>query len=175
MNTTTIETERLRLRAWGWRDLAALTRLLSDPEVMRFSDHGPLGVDAVRTWLEEAKANAPGGSALGMRAIALRSSGAVIGYVSLLPAAERTQAGDVELGVRLTQAHWRQGYAREAARRVIDIALQEEPSARVVGIVDPNNRRSVRMLMQLGMVYERDIMFDGYDYPDHLYVLSAPA
>ena len=48
---------------------------------------------------------------------------------------------------------------------------------RVVAIVDPNNRQSVRVLQKIGMTYERDVMFEGYDYPDHRFslVLAAAA
>lgn len=41
-----------------------------------------------------------------------------------------------------------------------------------VAIVDPNNQQSVRVLEKVGMTYEPEVMFDGYDYPDHRYVVA---
>lgn len=79
--------------------------------------------------------------------------------------------GDAELGVRLAKRHWTRGYASEAATGLIEFAFRDEAISRIIGIVDPNNHRSVRMLGKLGMVFERDIEFDGYDHPDHLYAL----
>lgn len=173
MSTKIIETERLRLRRWRTSDLSCLIPLLSDPDVMKFSDHGPLSPADLEPWLQNTIAGTPEGSPFGMRAIELKSDGSVIGYVSLSNDLDRTEPGDVELGLRLAKEYWQLGYAYEAAITMIGLAFEDETVLRIIGIVDPSNVTSVRWLKKLGMAFEHDIEFEGYDHPDHLYSLAA--
>ena len=46
---------------------------------------------------------------------------------------------------------------------------------RLVGIVDPGNAPSTALLRKLGMAYVREISFEGYDHPDHVYALDLAA
>lgn len=140
---------------------------------MRFSDHGPLSQSDLKPWLQKTIAKTPENSPLGMRAIELKSDGTVIGYVSLSNDLDRTEPGDVELGLRLVKEYWQCGYAHEAAIALVGLAFQDETVSRIVGIVDPNNVTSVRWLKKLGMTFQHDIEFEGYDHPDHLYAMAA--
>ena len=161
-----IETERLLLRPWRADDRPALAAILGDPVVMRFSDHGPLDEAAQAAWLCEAM------QAQERWAIMAADTGP-IGYVSLSDAAERVQPGDGELGMRLRRDVWGQGYAVEAARGVT--RAKQGTFARLVAIVDPTNTRSVRLVKKLGFTFDRDIAFEGYNHPDHLFVADQPA
>ncbi|MEM9716732.1 MAG: GNAT family N-acetyltransferase [Pseudomonadota bacterium] len=168
-----IRTERLTLRPWAARDLHALDPILGDAEVMRFSDHGVLGSKAQEDWLKEKINHATDRSGLGCHAIEERISGAVVGYISMTSNPNRVAGHEAEIGFRLRRSAWGQGYATEAAEAVIEAARTSKAIQRVVAIVDPNNAASVRVLRKLGMQFEREIMFEGYDYPDGVYVLSV--
>ncbi|MEO1308056.1 MAG: GNAT family N-acetyltransferase [Pseudomonadota bacterium] len=48
-----IETPRLWLRPWRQEDLPGVTAILADPEVMAFSDNGPLHPEACQRWLAQ--------------------------------------------------------------------------------------------------------------------------
>jgi RimJ/RimL family protein N-acetyltransferase len=39
-------------------------------------------------------------------------------------------------------------------------------------LIDPGNIASVHVAKKLGMHYEKDIILEGYDHPDHLYALK---
>lgn len=93
----------------------------------------------------------------------------MIGYISLSHDVARTRAGEAEIGFRLARCAWDQGYATEAALGIIDTARTMSAAERIVAIIDPNNLRSMQVLKKIGMTYEREIVFEGYDYPDHLY------
>ena len=86
----------------------------------------------------------------------------------------RTAEREAELGFRLVRRSWGRGYATEAAQAVVVDAFGADKVDRLIGIVDPHNGASVRVLQKLGMSYARPISFEGYDYPDHLYVLDRP-
>lgn len=175
-----LETDRLFLRNCHRDDRPALLALFADPEVMKHSESGPLNDEQVSAWLQRQLAGTLDGKPFGHRAIELKATGQVIGYVSLMNAAARSQAGDVEIGIRLISRVWQQGFAIEATRRMVEFAFESEKAKRVIAIVDPHNVKSVHMLRKLRMTFQQEIMFEGYDHPDHLYALdrwpsSAPS
>ncbi|MEM1316304.1 MAG: GNAT family N-acetyltransferase [Pseudomonadota bacterium] len=167
-----IETARLRLRRWRAEDAPALEAILGDPKVMRFSDDGPLGPQARAAWLRAALAEAGRPAPLGAWAITRKPEAAAVGYLKL---AEDGRIGpnDVELGVRLALSAQGRGFASEAARAAVEALAASVPSVRLVAVVDPGNLASVRLMARLGLVRERDVMFEGYDHPDHLYVAPS--
>ena len=160
------QSKRLILRNWTEMDLVSLDAMLGDPEVMKFSDTGVLSKSDQRTWLQKQITSDQPCGLPGNLAIDHKRSGQVIGYVSLSKDLTRVGRRDVEIGFRFVQSAWGQGYATEAAKRIMDAA---NPTDRIVAIVDPNNHRSVKLIRNVGLIYECDVMFAGYDYPDHFY------
>ncbi|WP_162651733.1 GNAT family N-acetyltransferase [Lentilitoribacter sp. Alg239-R112] len=175
MNKEIIETKRLRLRRWQMGDLIYLVPLLTDIDVMKFSAHGPLRPTELETWLQNTIAQTSAKTSFGMRAIERKSDNIVIGYVNISKDLDRIEPGDVELGLRLAKEYWQRGHAYEAATAMINLAFEDKTISRVVGIVDPSNVTSINWLKKLGMTFERDIEFEGYDHPDHLYTMLAIA
>lgn len=168
-----IETGRLILRRWRKDDFLYLAAILADPDVMKFSDHGPLEGNELLNWLQKVISDKQDQPPLGMHAITLKSDGTVIGYINLSCVLRRISSDSIELGLRLAKTHWQQGYGNEAAEKMIGLVFEQELAKRVVGIVDPENHQSVHMLKKLGMVFEKEIEFEGYDHPDHVFQLTA--
>lgn len=168
------ESRRLILRKWTAADLSCLDAVLGDPIVMEFSDDGTLTLEEQEAWLQEATSPISSTELPGLLAIEHKKTGKVIGYVSLLQDLKRVSCHEAEIGFRLEQSAWGQGYASEAASIMFEVANKSASIARVVAIVDPNNHRSVGVLKKLGMTQEGEIMFDGYDYPDHIYARQCP-
>lgn len=167
-----IETDRLILRRWREADASGVAALLGDPDVMEFSDHGPLDTPAQQAWLQSA-ISSPGNDPLsGLLAIEHKATGKVIGYVRLFRDLKRVGETEAELGFRLIKSAWGQGYASEACRGVIDQARLTRSAEKIVAIVDPGNLNSIRVLDKLGMHEVGGIMFEGYDYPDRIYAMS---
>lgn len=164
-----IETPRLFLRPWRKTDAAFVGRIVGDPEVMEFSDHGALAPEAHADWLRSAMAVELHFGLPEFFAIEEKGGQKVIGYIRHRHDPKRVDPGSAELGFRLVTSAWGQGFAIEAAQAVIAASQAAGLAQRVVAIVDPNHLRSVRVLQKLGLRYNRDIMLPGYDYPDHLY------
>ncbi|MCY4334017.1 MAG: GNAT family N-acetyltransferase [Litoreibacter sp.] len=162
-----IETDRLTVRPFRDDDLRRVEAILCDPNVMAFSDDGARDHDACREWLKRAMQSATNHGLPLMLAICLKSEGPLIGYISLMNDPYRVSSGEAELGFRLGHDYWGHGFATEAARGMVAHATRLPNTKSVVAIVDPNNRQSVRVLQKIGMTYEREITFEGYDYPDH--------
>ncbi|MEO0344324.1 MAG: GNAT family N-acetyltransferase [Pseudomonadota bacterium] len=162
----------MSFRRWRIEDLPSLAAVLGDPDVMRFSDHGPLSQQEQKAWLAARVNDASKPNPLGSYAITDISTDTVLGYVSLNDDPNRIAPGEAEIGFRLAKAFWGNGFATEATIAMVEAANDFEDIHRIIAIVDPNNLTSARVLQKLGMQFEREIMFDCYDYPDHLYAIS---
>lgn len=89
----------------------------------------------------------------GTLAVTLKD-GTLIGYVGLqlyiLPA-EPLATPEVELYYKLGRDWWRQGYATEACRRLIEFAFNEMRLVRIVTVTHKDNVASLRLMARLGM------------------------
>jgi RimJ/RimL family protein N-acetyltransferase len=146
------ETERLRLRTWDDADELSFYGVMNTPAVMRWLG-GPqapevwsagyqrlrgyerdfgftfwiverLADDAILGFCGLKRANAPGGDSI---------------------------AGEVEIGWRLREDAWGQGYAKEAAIASLDLAFGRFSAPRVVAITAAGNLSSQGLMQRLGM------------------------
>lgn len=83
-----------------------------------------------------------------------------------------------EIGYRFDQAHWHQGYAREAVAKVIEIAFVDLGLHRVTARVMPKNAPSIHLLESLNFFpegVERACTEIAGRWEDHLrYALLSP-
>ena len=82
---------------------------------------------------------------------------------------------EIEIGYRLARAHWGRGLATEAARAVRDYAFDTLRLPRLIALIDPANTASIRVAEKLAMRHESEVVLPGYDHPDRVYALGAPA
>lgn len=97
---------------------------------------------------------------LGKFPVFLKDTEGFIGTCGMEP----YQLGDcteIELGYRLCLDHWGKGYAREAAAVVLRYGFQELKLERILGLVLPENRASLRILESLGFQYREDFLHAG--------------
>ena len=169
-----LSTPRLTVRPFVEGDAPAMAEVLGDAEVMRFSMSGSLNDAAVADWVREQVGVYPRSPGFGRWAISETEGERAIGYIKLMQEEGLTAKHEAELGFRLARRSWGRGYATEATKAVVEDAFGAGRVDRIVGVVDPHNGASVRVLQKLGMSYARPITFAGYDYPDHLYILDKP-
>jgi ribosomal-protein-alanine N-acetyltransferase len=163
--------DRLLLRRFVPADAAAMEDVLCDPDVMRFS-RGPLDPEVVPAWIEQRRSDYEQ-LGYGLWAVVGTDDGDVLGYCGLTLFPDIDGASEIEVGYRLRRDAWGRGYATEAALAVRDLALGPLGVERLVAIIDPTNHASLNVARKLGMAYEKEVLMDGYDHPDHLYVLEA--
>ena len=167
----TLTTERLFLRHFHTLDGEAMLRVFGDAEVMRFGD-GVQTKEWVEAWLRTCLERYYRTWGFGPYAVVEQHSRDVIGYCGLFYFPEVGGQPEVEIGYRLARAAWGQGYATEAARVVCDFAFRTLGLPRLIAMVDPSNVASIRVAEKLGMQYEKEVMFEGYTHPDHVYVVT---
>lgn len=165
-----LETDRLVLREFTVADAEAFFLLNSDPEVIRYTgDPGVRDVAEARTVLLERPIADYQKHGYGRWACIDKATGELIGFAGLKYLDELQ---DVDLGYRLRAAWWGRGLATEASRAVVDYGFQTLGLPHVLGLVDPENPRSVRVLDKLGFRYEG--MIDYWSQRVARYVLDKP-
>jgi len=155
-----LRTPRLLLREWHDSDREPFAAMSADSDVMALLL--PLDRAASDAWIARMQAHC---QEHGFCQWAVESPGEanLIGAVGLNWVPHKTAfTPAVEMGWRLAHAYWGQGYAREAARAVIDDAFGRLGLDEIVAYTVPANRRSWGLMERLGM--SRDPTED-FDHP----------
>ena len=143
-----MHTAHLTLRELSLTDGPALSAILADPEVMRYSVRGvmsPHATDEFIQWCVESYAH----SGFGPWALVDNASGALAGFCGLNQ--ERVDGADeIELGYRLAPQFWGRGLATEAVHATLEHGFGALGLASIIAIVQPGNAASVRVIQKSG-------------------------
>ena len=162
-----LETPRLYLRLFAPTDLDALATINSDPEVMRFTGAGtPVAREESETrlysYLEHWRQHG-----FGLWAVVHKQDKTFIGFCGL-QFVQNTP--EVEIGFRLAKQYWRAGLATEGARASLRHGFETLALDRIIGLAQPANAASQRVLEKIGMNYEKDASY--YQTDVRYYVLT---
>jgi RimJ/RimL family protein N-acetyltransferase len=160
-----IETDRLILRDWGEGDIEPFLRHTNTPAVMR--------------WLGGVKSDAEQGEATGriMRwqsergftfwAVERKADGELLGFcgIKIADTPGSPIEGMHEIGWRLREGAWGQGYAREAAIASLDFAFASLGADRVVAITFIQNEPSWGLMERIGMTRRPELDYDDPRFP----------
>ena len=164
-----IDTERLLLRNWREADVAPFILHTNTPAVMRWLG----GVQPVAEleerirgrmmrWQEE----------LGHTfwVVERKADQALLGFCGIKRAdgAGSTVAGVHEIGWRLREDAWGQGYAKEAARASLAFAFGRLHAPQVVAHTVAGNRASWGLMERLGMERRPDLDYHDGNWPDSM-------
>jgi [ribosomal protein S5]-alanine N-acetyltransferase len=150
-----LETDRLWLREFVEDDAEGFFALNSDPEVMRYTGTACLtSVEQARADLCERPLADYRKYGFGRLAVVLKDSDALIGFAGLKYLVD---VEEVDLGYRLMAAYWGRGLATEASRACVAHGFEILGLKRIIGFVEPENVRSVRVLQKSGLLFERMI------------------
>lgn len=159
-------TDRLLLRGLRVDDLDAYARMYADPDVMRFLEDGrPLN----RSAAFRSMAVHLGHWQLrgyGQWALEDRATGDLVGRAGLW---QPEGWPGLEVGWLLARSSWGRGFATEAGRAAVDFAFGKLGAEKVISLIDPENRPSVRVAQRLGESYDDTIEVAGRRV--HLYSL----
>lgn len=153
-----LTTPRLRLRAWREEDKAAMGRINSDPEVMRYSASGTSQADTDQA-IERMRGHfAEHG--WGFWAGELRQTGELIGFNGVRLERGYPFSPCIEAGWRLARPHWGRGYASEAARACRDFAFRLLGADEVIAVTSLVNLASQALMRRVGMQCDPAREFD---------------
>ena len=144
-----LETDRLQLRRFHWRDIRSVHQYAKHPGV-----GPPAGWKPHENLFETAKAMRSFRKGKEVWAITLKSGGKVIGSIGLHPDRKRQDVRAGMLGYVLAPEQWGHGYTTEAAKKIIDYGF-ESMKLDVISVCHyPQNLRSKRVIEKCGFTYE---------------------
>ena len=145
--SVTLDTERLRLRAFRQEDFETYAAICADPEVMRHLGEGkPLARSDV--WRQMAMILGHWQlRGYGLWAVEERATGRLLGRIGFF---EPEGWPDFELGWMLRREAWGNGYATEGARRAMAYAFTELGRDHLISLIRPGNDPSIRVAERLG-------------------------
>jgi RimJ/RimL family protein N-acetyltransferase len=165
-----LATTRLLLRTFTIADAPLLYQLNSDPEVIRFT-YDPLhNLSEAEKIIGQVILPQYALYNYGRWALHVESSMEFIGWCGLKYDVQRDE---VDLGYRLMQKHWGQGYATEVAFACIQYGLKKLNLHTIVGKAVKENKASIHVLQKCGMSYTGVKDIGGY--PMETYAIHNPS
>jgi RimJ/RimL family protein N-acetyltransferase len=161
-----IETERLTLRNWRAEDRASYLDLCQSETVMACLG-GPSTEAEIDAALGRVRASQER-NGFCFWAVERRTDQTFLGFCGLKVAdTPGTPIEDeIEIGWRLGQPYWGQGYAREAALASLRWAWANLTAPRVIAITVPANRRSWGLMERIGMTRRPELDFGHPSFPE---------
>ncbi len=163
-----LQTRRLFFRAWAGNDLELAMGLWGDPQVTRFFDaREQLSAREVQARLAQEIAG-QNDSGVQYWPIFLRSSREHVGCCGLRP--YRPPRNIYEIGFHICARHWGNGYATEAALRVIDYAFEDLIVDGLFAGHNPENTASRHLLQKLGFRFTHNEFYapTGLQHPSYM-------
>lgn len=156
-----IETERLSLCGWTEAEREPFLGMCADPEVMH--DYGGAWDRAYANEKFERYVAAHQRDGFGKWAIRRKSDAAFLGWCGVSPIwPTLAPAPGLEIGWRLVRSAWGAGYATEAARASLADIFARTDAAEVISFTSPSNKRSLAVMVRLGLTRaeSRDFLFE---------------
>ena len=145
-----LRTPRLIMRRWRESDRRPFADMNADPEVMRHFP-SPLSRGGSDAFVDriEARFEAQG---FGLWALERVDTREFIGFTGLNPMPDGIPgSGGTEVGWRLARRAWGSGYATEAGRAAVDLALETLRLPELWSMTAVTNRASQAVMLRLGM------------------------
>ena len=157
-----METARLRLREWREQDFEPFIRHTNTPAVMRWLG-GVKSEAEARAMLAERLVRWQEELGFTFWVVERREDGELLGFcgLKLADGPGCDFIGEYEVGWRLREDAWGQGYAKEAATASLDFAFDRLGAERVFAVTFIGNERSWGLMERLGMRRRPDL-----DYHD---------
>jgi RimJ/RimL family protein N-acetyltransferase len=158
-----LETERLILRDWRDGDWAPFWTGTNTPAVMRWL--GGVADAEKRAGAQERLLSYRSEHGHTFWAVERKGDGVLLGFCGLK---RSNQAGGpigaMEVGWRLREDAWGQGYAREAATSALDLAFDRFGAQEVIALTVAGNGASWGLMKRLGMARREDLDFDNAEF-----------
>ena len=168
-----METRHLLIRRFTLDDAEAYWPLVRLPEVIRYTgEHAQNTLDEVREIITARPLRDYAVHGFGRMACIEKSSGRLVGFSGLK---YLDDLQEVDIGYRFLPDCWGKGYATESSRTLIDDGVCRHGLKRLIGLVQPSNLASARVLGKLGLRYERQVCVDDSDVELDLYAAATTA
>lgn len=156
MNNTIFKTKRLRLEKIGIEHKVPLYRLLSNPKV---HEYFPKTLDQNESndfyQMVQQRYKTDGYC---FWAVMRNIDNTFLGICGLFSQTIDGQK-ETEVGYRLSDEFWGQGYGTEAAKGCIHCAKEKLKLSSIISLIRPVNIPSIRVAEKNGLKFEKEVMF----------------
>jgi len=161
------ETPRLRMRELTVDDAGFILELVNQPSFLEnIGDKGVRNLIDAQSFILEGPWASHRDRGYGQFVVELKAGGEPIGVCGIL----YRDALDVsDVGCAFLPKYWRQGYAYEAARAVMDYGRTTLGIETIVGLTSRKNHASIKLLEKLGMRFEKTVKMSDNDPGTALY------
>lgn len=165
-----IETERLILRSWEHEDCESFAELNGNRNVMKYFP-ATLSVDESNAFVNRIKAEFEE-TGYGLYAVEIKETGEFIGYVGFHRFTFDTPfSPGWEIGWRILDRFWNNGYATEAAKACLNLAREKRLCNKLYSFTAVPNIPSENVMKRIGMDYQGTFMHpalaDGHWLKEH--------
>jgi RimJ/RimL family protein N-acetyltransferase len=159
-----LESDRCLMRKFSTDDATMLYHLNLHPDIIRFTTDPPFkdiieSADFIRNY------NGYQPDGYGRMAVVRKKDLKPIGWCGLKYIPEE---GEVDLGYRFLPEVWGEGYAPETGAVFLEYGFDSLNLSRIVARIHKENQRSVRVAQKLGMIYEKDLIYDGVGWMNYV-------
>ena len=168
-----IETERLILRALQPKDAESLFLLDSNPNVHLYLGNNPVkSIGECSAYIEHIQSQYIQ-NGIGRFAVVLKQTNEVIGWSGLkfIREPENNHVNFYEIGYRLREEYWGQGYGFESAKAWLDYGFEEMNIKTMYASANIENIGSRKILTKIGLKEKNT--FDWNGIPCLWYELNA--
>jgi len=148
-----LKTKNLYLREYQNEDFSSLHDIFSDAETMKYYP-APFSIEKTHKWIETNQ-NRYIKDGYGLWAICLKDTDEVIGDCGLTKQQVDGEM-EVEIGYHVNKKYWGKGYATEAATSCKEFGLNQLGLNKLICIIDPQNKQSIRVAEKIGFLIEKE-------------------
>ena len=162
------ESQRLLVRKLSIKDLEGYHDMQGNPKVMRYVGRGSMSLAESTSDLEQViLVYSVPNNTFWVWAIESKTTADFVVTCALIV----NEKGEQEIGFRLREKFWSNGFGQEVARQLIQYALHERKVKRLVAYVDKTNLASVKILEQ-NMAFEKEFFNEEEQCIDRKYVID---
>ncbi|MCG9792955.1 GNAT family N-acetyltransferase [Flavobacterium algicola] len=158
-----IETERLVLRELNNLDAEGMFVLDSNPRVHEYLGKNPVfSIEKSREYIENIKKQYLE-NGIGRYAVVLKENNQFIGWcgIKFITLPENNHNNFYEIGYRLIEDYWQQGYGYESAKAWLDYGFNTMNIRTLYASANIENKGSRRILEKIGMVPINEFVWNG--------------
>jgi RimJ/RimL family protein N-acetyltransferase len=161
------ETHRLRLRPAQLTDAEFIFNLVNEPDWLRFiGDKKVNNKSDAENYIRNSLQVSYETNGYGLYLIEQLSDDAPVGLCGLV---NRPELPHIDLGYALHSTYRKQGFAREAAIRIMQHAVDDFNFKTLLAITTPDNLPSINLLLSLGFLLEQQSFIGDSDELSNVY------
>ena len=165
-----LETERLMLSRLSYDNREFIFELVNEPSFKKYiGDKEVNSLEDADRYLREGPIGHYEEFGFGLLLVSLKGTRTPIGICGLI---KREDFDDPDIGFAFLKRHRQQGYATESSRAVLAHGFELLELQRIIAMVDPDNKASVKLLENQGFVYERDVRMPEDDHDISLFAIE---